>query len=401
MKGISELVTGLAVYPGVEVPVVGQLSQSYAQVVVDRILVAAGMNGSGSSDLKDGVDQAISTADYRAWCPELGAANALFDLGGGFVDAALLQSIAMVCCWGWTGEIERRLPHPVTLAFGPCRLRCCGRTRIAATRDAVVVTTDDGSYALSRLGTKLWLDGAPTLVFTGANGLAIAAGHRVDPEVLRAEDVPVSLERFGDASASVEQALSLLTAGNGDARAWVDRVTRVISLVAPQPDGATSSRSLATRPGNILVTAPIDPLALAEALVHEAAHQYYALCGRLGGFVREERRDELFFSAINGLQRPIGKLALALHALANMCVLYDEVLSRGGDVDRFALPRLTELASPARSLADTVSANRDAFLPHVLGFIDAILATVHRVGCKYQLPCFAGERTALRLRESA
>ena len=267
-----------------------------------------------------------------------------------------------------------------------------------AEADVVKIATDDINYALSLTGRGLWLEGAPMLAVDAATGRAVVGGHRIDPEILWAEDSPVAADRFPDACDAVDQALSLLTAAGVEARGWVDRMTRVISIVAPQPNGLTSSRSTATRPGNLLVTAPLDPLALAEALVHEASHQYFALCGRLGGFVHEARRHELFYSAINDLQRPIGRLALALHAIANMMILYDDILESGAHGE-LAHARLSGLDFTARSLADTVHDHRDAFLPHVLGFIGVIVETVHDIGRKHRLSSFAQSRARPQARK--
>lgn len=385
---IADLITHMAIYPEADPAIVGELARSYASVSLDRILEASKRSEGERCDLEKSVKQAFTTARWHCWCPEVGIANGLFELGEGFFDAALLQVVSMAIPWGWVGTVEANLRHPATLAFGACRLRCCGRTMIVADAESVRVTTDDGIYELRRSGRGLWLDGAPTLRINGVDGRSVTAGHRIDPEVLRPEDVPISVERFSEACLALDDALALLTTTSGHARGWVDRITREVTMVAPLPGGVTSSRSTASRPGNLLVTAPIDPLALAEALVHESSHQYFALCGRLGGFVKATHTQKLYYSAINGLHRPIGRLALAMHAIANMFVLYDDILESGDAFHRLAKVRLNDIGMIGNSLANTISLNRDVFLPHVLNFIDLIVKTIFDIGKKHGLTGF-------------
>ncbi len=382
MASVKDLLTKLSMFDLVDHSLVSELCQGYANATCQRILRLSGSSLCNNKALLMEAEEVFDRTGATCWRPEIGHANTLADSGGNFAESAVLQFIAALALCGWSGEFEVDVRCSVGLLVGSLRVRCYGPTTLKSNGNEISIGTQSGSFAY-KLGSEsrdLPMLRQPTLKVP----FSVAAGYSLDPEMLTPDDWPVAPESFGDACMSVDKAIELLETSS-TARDWVTTLTREISLVGPKGRGVTSSRSVSARPGNVLATAPAGPVLLAEALVHESAHQYFGLGARLGPFERADRKDELFFSAINGMRRPIGRLILALHAIANMYAFLDRVSESKSAHAKQALGRLRDLGPVGSSLAKTIAANRSAVATQATGFVDSIIESTFTILRKYDL----------------
>jgi HEXXH motif-containing protein len=115
-------------------------------------------------------------------------------------------------------------------------------------------------------------------------------------------------------------ALTLIRSASPRYAAWTERVIRyVIPLVAPE--GAMLNGSQGHRPAEVHMSTPSDPLRLAEMLIHEASHQHFFLATRLGA-VDDGSDKALHYSPLVREGRPIERILLAYHAVANILLFY-------------------------------------------------------------------------------
>lgn len=101
---------------------------------------------------------------------------------------------------------------------------------------------------------------------------------------------------------------------------WVQLVIRQVALLEQQI-GTVQSGSYQYRYGFIHASAEASVPSLAEALVHEASHQYFYMLSRLGP-VDDGTDTKTYFSPFVGRDRPIDRILLACHACANILLFY-------------------------------------------------------------------------------
>jgi len=390
MDTLHDVIGSLATFEASPDGPVASLCQSYAQASAERLIAISSCAPDEKANLTALAADVFSDAGFACWRPELGRTNELVGYGATFAQNGLLQLMVGLSACGWVGEHVAEVFPETSIVVGPSRVQCSGRTVLTSTAESVSLVSGENSMALRRQKGLLLPVDTSLMIAAPVDGLAIAGGYCVDPEVVLYGDLPVAEPEFPRACAAVVEALDLLGQPGARARDWVDRVSREISLLAPQRAGQFSSRSMSIRPGNIVVTSPIDPVILGESLVHECAHQYYGLGSRLGRF--EVETGKLFLSAINGRFRPIGRVALALHAVANIYLFLDGVIRTNPTWRDRALERLIELGPTGDSLARTVEENQAAFQPFAQGLIGQIIKTTDRFIADYGLPPAAAER---------
>jgi hypothetical protein len=115
---------------------------------------------------------------------------------------------------------------------------------------------------------------------------------------------------------------------------WVDRLVCGFAITEMPDDSDLSSGSYRSRPGVVHISFPLEPVMVAETLIHEASHQYFLLLNGVVPMVRPGTTAEVF-SPIKGCNRPVDRCTLAHHACFNIWdFMRRGVASRYGDEAR-------------------------------------------------------------------
>jgi HEXXH motif-containing protein len=110
---------------------------------------------------------------------------------------------------------------------------------------------------------------------------------------------------------------------------WVERVLNGILVCHLEESARVVSGSEEDVPGLIHASFPCGRMDTAEVLVHECAHQYFYMLQRVGPVDDGEDR-ELYWSAVARRRRPLSRILMAYHAIANVRLFYEEIRARGG-----------------------------------------------------------------------
>jgi HEXXH motif-containing protein len=138
---------------------------------------------------------------------------------------------------------------------------------------------------------------------------------------------------------------------------WCGRVaTDVIALAGDA--GTSRSGSNRDAPGQLALSVPAPTLTLAELFVHECSHQYFHLAEELGP-VDDGSDRRLYWSPLTRSERPLDRILIAHHAVANIIRFYRDVAGRGLDVDGHVeaeIDRQTECLHALETALETTSA---------------------------------------------
>ncbi len=140
-----------------------------------------------------------------------------------------------------------------------------------------------------------------------------------------------------------------------DYLAWVDRVLNGVVVTGLHPGYRVVSGSWQEAPGYLHASHPHRPLEIAEILVHECAHQYFYMLERLGPF-DDGSDDALYWSPVAGVKRPLARVLMAYHAMANVLRLYRRVEAAGLD-DGYVAANMANLLEIVRQLAEPLRDN--------------------------------------------
>lgn len=108
---------------------------------------------------------------------------------------------------------------------------------------------------------------------------------------------------------------------------WVQGVLRQVVVCEREQQFRVVSGSGEHAPGVIHLSYPLTTWDIAEIAVHESAHQYFYMLGRLGP-VDDGTDLRTYYSPPIRKERPLSRILMAYHALANVRLLYDD-LRRG------------------------------------------------------------------------
>jgi HEXXH motif-containing protein len=134
--------------------------------------------------------------------------------------------------------------------------------------------------------------------------------------------------------APLREAWRLIEAASLETSQWCGRVaTDVIALAGDT--GTSFSGSNREAPGQLALSVPASPLTLAELFVHECSHQYFHLAEELGP-VDDGSDNGLYWSPLTRSERPLDRILIAHHAVANIIRFYRAVAAHGLDVDGHA-----------------------------------------------------------------
>jgi HEXXH motif-containing protein len=150
-----------------------------------------------------------------------------------------------------------------------------------------------------------------------------------------------------EAVSSLDAAIRLLDRCAPAYLRWVEWAVRDVVVVAAER-GSPRSGVSGDWPGLVYVSAPHEPATLAELLVHEAAHQYLHLVGRVGP-VDDGSDERSYWSPLKGAERPLGRLLAAYHAFGNVALLYRACIEAGVNDRGRSAARLAALLEALRS----------------------------------------------------
>jgi HEXXH motif-containing protein len=231
---------------------------------------------------------------------------------------------------------------------------------VAASDGTLAVTAGDHVFAFARKADGGWavrepadhgdLDVLPRI--EGVTFLNVAAlDHRDDgviPFPLIAADAEIL--------ASWQAAFDLIAAVSPPYRDWVTRLIRFILPLDAQP-GAMVNGSQGHRWGEVHMSSKLDPLMHAEMLVHEASHQHYFLAESLGR-VSDGTDPTMYYSPLVREHRPVERILLAYHAVANILLFYDDYEAAGGEITPFFTRNRAQLRAELEQLAPPLRTNR-------------------------------------------
>lgn len=126
---------------------------------------------------------------------------------------------------------------------------------------------------------------------------------------------------------------------------WIEQVLRGV-LVCRCQESRTRSSSWMHGPGIILASWSVNPIEIAEMLVHESSHQYFYLVSRLGPVV-DGNDSQFYYSPAVQRSRKLGKIVIGYHAFANVLLFYRTLLRNGLTGNQYCA------AMEARLSADT------------------------------------------------
>lgn len=171
---------------------------------------------------------------------------------------------------------------------------------------------------------------------------------------------------------TLERAAALLENHAASHLAWVTDLTWAILPVA-KPDATPGSSTSTSSPGLIgipHISFPLDPMQVAELLVHETSHQYYH-CAQIYAEPCNDEDKALYWSPYASKERPIDRILIAFHAFANVVLLYRAMLAGGMARDRDRaeraiatnLPMLTNLSEALSRSPGLTDVGRSLFEP--------------------------------------
>jgi hypothetical protein len=239
---------------------------------------------------------------------------------------------------GWAGEWQARIV-PSTLRLGGLILPRTERLRVErdGVRAGISVRAQNGGSIECRRAepTGEWMaDGVeklPSVGFSrsihllGASGLPPADGGEQGFEgVVPIESIdPPIIDAF-------RAALELLATSAGEYGAWIERVLRGVLVSHREQHVRVLSGSGEAAPGVIHASYPASSMEIAEILVHECAHQYFYMLERVGP-VDDGSDSRRYWSPPIRLERPLSRILMAYHALANVRLFYESL--RGAEID--------------------------------------------------------------------
>jgi HEXXH motif-containing protein len=168
-----------------------------------------------------------------------------------------------------------------------------------------------------------------------------------------AEWLPLAVDAVSpEMAAAWQETLSFM---EWHAAAYVPWVQRFLPDIAHLDEADYLwSGSSGSRAGLIHASVHYQPAPLAEILVHEGTHQYYHLLGQLGP-VDDGTDTTLYYLPAAGMNRPLHRIVLAYHALANVLLFYrlcraNEAVDDGycGRNEAKLAPQIEQLEAPLR-----------------------------------------------------
>lgn len=183
--------------------------------------------------------------------------------------------------------------------------------------------------------------------------VAFHSREDIDPECLENISNPV-VSRTDEILSRWIDALELIRSVSVPYFEWCVHAVRHVIPIEHPPE-AMLSGSQGQFPGQVYMSADLEPIQLAEMIIHEASHQYYQAIEWLGP-VSDRDAGEMFFSPVVGRDRPVDRVLLAYHAFVNVYA-FMQMCSRQGLSENGFIERNSErVAEELRILAAGLNA---------------------------------------------
>jgi HEXXH motif-containing protein len=246
---------------------------------------------------------------------------------------ALASAAAHLHLQGRAGSWSVRLRGPRRLRFGRWLTAVGAEHRVEAAADFIEVQTRCEAGTVSLL-----LERSPVSWSARARARALPAARLWEQhlplfatqhlELLQAHERLESLDELTpQVCAEFEGAARFVSLHAPEFVGWI---RDVVAGLIPLRGSRTSTRS-STHPhrfGFVAASVGCSPVQLAEALVHESSHEYFAMAERVSELVNGAD-PLLYYSPLRKCGRPIRSIFLAYHAVVNMLLLYRASLAHG------------------------------------------------------------------------
>ncbi|URM88975.1 HEXXH motif-containing putative peptide modification protein [Streptomyces sp. MRC013] len=295
------------------------------------------------------------------WGPCLGQLQSVRELGRPSPVEAAVQLATRLTEVGRPGSWAADLPS-APLRLGPWLMEAV-RVEVSGDERRVLVRTPDGA-----VGSAWWDPASGGWDARGAQRLT-AVGIGRDVLLLPEHGIP-----YGDGGdvfggvrplasvgppvvESIDEAFGILAASSPEYLEWVERVLRHLVVCAPKPGFRVVSGSNLHAPGTVHLCHPLTPTEIAEVLVHECAHQYFYILARVGP-VDDGSDGRLYWSPPVRKERPLSRVLMAYHALANVRLFYEAVRVGGGPGEAYVEENRPALTEAIRLLDEPLRGNR-------------------------------------------
>lgn len=301
---VSRLLAECAHADSVDTPAIAETLLALTKVLYRRAKAAAGEESTifaaaiGDALESHGVLSEGSSC-FRLWTPAIAETTRHIERGEG--TAALYQLALML---DDAGFIVDAIPPAGTID----RLWRGGRFfGLDASGSEIPVGTSQHWVALPNMCDKFLLPTREVIL------------DNADVEVVwpAPEDHGVSEILIADAGEAIAEAARWISEISTLHLAWVDRLICGFAITEMPVDSELSSGSYKSRPGVVHMSFPLDPVLVAETLIHEASHQHYLLLNGVVPMV-EAGANDVVFSPIKGCDRPVVRCAFAHHACFNI-----------------------------------------------------------------------------------
>lgn len=301
-----------------------------------------------------------------AWDPAFGLADVVLTTGRGAVDAAVRIALRLTEC-GFPGSWQASLTVPSTMRLGDLllsgvdqltitthrsgiRVRAAGRSGLVeCLREAGAQPRSAQPWTSPAAGHIPWIGATRPIYLLGSDAAPLLDSGEAQTEFAH----PVEkvdgyiLERFQDS-------LDVIT-GCGY-RGWVEDILRSVVVTAKDPGTHLMSGSVSSLPGMIHMSFPAGVMDMADALVHECAHQYFHLLRQVGPFV-DGTDHSLYWSPPKRQHRPLDRILVAYHALANVLLFYRAVDEAGIDNSGYTQRNMPAIAAAIGELDQPLRSN--------------------------------------------
>jgi hypothetical protein len=271
----------------------------------------------------------------EAWSPFFGIIHEAFTLPPEASSKEVLWRTGSLALYlterGYEGNWTLNLTSPVKFRFANLLLPQCVRLEAHVADGQVkleLLEPSGNKVAIKPFKKDLYwhcndsrIQIMPGLILGGRPVYLIPAAGAALPELAVIDERSSTITK--DMDHTVEQfqkALELISNNCPEYLEWIGRVVRVIAPVGLLEDSRCSG-SHPYRPGQIYISVDDTPTFLAEAMIHEATHQYMFLLTRLGS-LENGTDSKLYYSPVRRIERPIEAIALAYHAFGNVLLFY-------------------------------------------------------------------------------
>jgi HEXXH motif-containing protein len=319
-----------------------------------------------ASNLGDGLPQLLGaqvvedTPAHIAWTPRFSMLEHCV-LGTPSGEPAVYAAEAALALHegGVQGKWSFAFEGKARLRFDRYVLPASTRGAVAASNGQVEVAADCGLVVFERRVDGEWavrhdLGDDEVAVLPRAGNVTFLSAAALDGRDDGVIPFPL-IEADAAVLGAWEAAFDLIARVSQPYAEWVRRGIRLILPLEAQP-GAMINGSQGHRWGEVHMSSRLEPLRHAEMLVHEASHQHYFLAESLGP-VGDGSDPTTYYSPLVREQRPIERILLAYHAVANILLFYDAYEAAGFDITPFFTANRAQLRSEMEQLVGPLHSN--------------------------------------------